>query len=126
MPPIWLTNRGLNATICCLSQLCKYSRLTNWRLLSLQPQPEKRRPWGNVYHHLFFLPSSDISDFPTALLYFVPHAALLAPSCSPASFLMQSFFLSHAALLFSLMQPYFIFHAAILLLLSCSPISFHI
>jgi hypothetical protein len=144
MPPIRLTNRGLNATICCLSQLCKYSRLTNWPLLSLQPQAEKRRPWGNVYYHLFFLPHPTLppslnsptvfrpSCSPTFSLmqpYFLPHAALASSSLiQPSSSLMNPIFFSHAALLplsrshsSSIMQPFFLSHAAILSP-SCSPL----
>ncbi len=114
MPPIWLTNRGLNATICCLSQLCKYSRLTNWvALFTTSTRKEEARPWGNMYHHLFFLPSSDPTSFLiqpyciSSLIqpYFLPHAALIPPLRSPFSSLMQSYFLPHAALIPPLKGP---------------------
>ncbi len=91
------------------------------------------------------LTSSDISYFLTSLLpycisslmhpYFLPHAALLSPSCSSSLFLSHpAFILSHESLLpltrsptSSLMQPFFLHQANYLtpsyslLPPSCSP-----
>ncbi len=100
--PIWLTNRGLNATICCLSQLCKYFRLTNWRFsLYIHPQAEKRRPWGNVYHQFVLL--TLIRPYSSFLLQ--PYCTAFRPSCSPTSFLVHPYVLPHAAVASSLYSP---------------------
>jgi len=97
MPPIWLTNRGLNATICCLSQLCKCSRLTNWRF-SFTTSSRKEEAVGKRLPSFVFLtliqkwtgcsglqPGCQWSNFSWPGIWF-PSVGWIKPVASPQLF----------------------------------------